>query len=628
LPPRARGGRGSAGGQLQTAARSVRPGIIMAEMLRQQRVEARRLCEDRRQLLELTLLHWNDRERLQPPGEHLRIMADHARLASLNVQALLQHEGDIDLRHEDFVYHSAANETGAELVSDFKLEGQQLALAAYELLLLFMPPTFADPDVASADGGGGPAGVGGTGGAVDTDFEGEEGGGAWCERDELLDEIRLNLNISQRQHKIAAPRLEVDHELLPAGMQEQPIVPTSLHHRFQMLACQLPSYFADDSQFEKWQERQMAFFIMGLRAEFAALEWVRGAPFAEASACEELFQNLLDMSRPERGLIVTRKSEGFPSAEYIACIEKINRFLCDIVYPQLATAGARLDASAILPSGGCCSSVPHSWPLNTALYGKLFETCFDAQERGSFSAHGKQTLAFLTRASFREALGITEQMKTLSYAYALCHELSADSESSIKLMATLKEQIFCITPQMIVDADAAEAAAAEGAARAAARGGNEAAARAVAQRWGHHAEGAHRAAQLQKLRDHFREVLLDYQCYHNDHEKNVGRIEAYLDVCACRAPAVTILAVLLRRRRRLGCHGEMASLLHDRAADPVCARVWRGRHTWVGGADLRQRPGPGAAGVGDDHLGHGVHLQRPRRHGGCLGVCGGGGQPT
>ena len=109
----------------------------MASELRRRRVETRRLCEDRRQLLDLTLLQLRDADRLQPKG----IALDKLALSALDVRAILETEktgGDIDLGREEFVHISAAEEDRVELVSEFRLEGAQLSLAAYETLILFL----------------------------------------------------------------------------------------------------------------------------------------------------------------------------------------------------------------------------------------------------------------------------------------------------------------------------------------------------------------------------------------------------------------------------------------------------------------------------------------------------------
>lgn len=48
------------------------PPSLMASELRRRRVETRRLCEDRRQLLDLALLQLRDDRRLQPQGTSAR----------------------------------------------------------------------------------------------------------------------------------------------------------------------------------------------------------------------------------------------------------------------------------------------------------------------------------------------------------------------------------------------------------------------------------------------------------------------------------------------------------------------------------------------------------------------------
>eukprot|EP01043_Picozoa_sp_COSAG02_P092939 COSAG02_NODE_29498_length_568_cov_0.703625_1_plen_111_part_01 len=109
----------------------------MAAELRRRRVETRRLCEDRRQLLDMALLQLRDDRRLQPVGFQLAALD----LGALDVKKLLETEkngGDIDLRSEEYVHVSATEDVRVELVSEFRLEGAQLSLAAYETLILFM----------------------------------------------------------------------------------------------------------------------------------------------------------------------------------------------------------------------------------------------------------------------------------------------------------------------------------------------------------------------------------------------------------------------------------------------------------------------------------------------------------
>ena len=353
----------------------------MAAELRRRRVETRRLCEDRRQLLDMALLQLRDDRRLQHQGVELAALD----LFALDVKALLETEkngGDIDLRSEQYVHVSAAEDARVELVSEFRLEGAQLSLASYETLILFLradgaagrlPRSFSNPEQVA--------------GQLDDD-------------EELLNEIRLNLMISTKQHRVVVPKLVVSADELPVAMREQAIEPTSLHYRFQMLAARRPDEFDDDSAFEKWQERQMAVLMMGLHGEFEAAGFLRGEPLIELENFEDMIQKLLDISRPDQGRIQTRKSEGFPAREYTQCIEQINAFLCAIIYPKFAAHRRG--------GHGTCSDTPHAYPLNVKIYGKLFETCFDAQSRGTFSAQGQRTLEFLTRHSFRDRLEITD----------------------------------------------------------------------------------------------------------------------------------------------------------------------------------------------------------------------------
>lgn len=449
----------------------------MAAELRRRRVETRRLCEDRRQLLDMALLQLRDDRRLQPQGVELAALD----LFALDVKALLETEkngGDIDLRSEQYVHVSAAEDARVELVSEFRLEGAQLSLASYETLILFLradgaagrlPRSFSNPEQVA--------------GQLDDD-------------EELLNEIRLNLMISTKQHRVVVPKLVVSADELPVAMREQAIEPTSLHYRFQMLAARRPDEFDDDSAFEKWQERQMAVFMMGLHGEFEAAGFLRGEPLIELENFEDMIQKLLDISRPDQGRIQTRKSEGFPAREYTQCIEQINAFLCAIIYPKFAAHRRG--------GHGTCSDTPHAYPLNVKIYGKLFETCFDAQSRGTFSAQGQRTLEFLTRQSFRDRLEITDQMHHLSYAHALCTELS--TTSAVDLMPVLKEQIFEIKPDMALEPEDPDGPG--------------------QQRWLVHTEREHRRAMLEALRGHFREVLFDYHAYH----ENVEKIAAYLQV--------------------------------------------------------------------------------------------------
>ena len=352
----------------------------MAASLRAQRVETLRLCEDRRQLLELTLIQLRDANRLQPKTIDLGEL----NTFEIDVKAVLEAEksgADVDLSQSKFVHVSAADEDErVELVSEFRLEGAQLSLAAYEMLILFMrqdnAPSPGLPRTSTAE------------------REDDE---------ELLDEIRLNLLISSKQYQVVRANLEVEAADLPSGMREQPIDPTSLHYRFQMLAARRPEHFDDDAAFEKWQERQMSVFMMGLHGEFDAAGYAKGEPLSELQeTIGKMFQQMLDISRPDQGRIQTRKSEGFPAREYAQCIEHINTFLCSIIYPQFAPHRR----------GGSdgCKGTPHAFPLNVAIYGKLFETCFDAESRGTFSAQGQSTLEFLTRDSFRARLDLTDQV--------------------------------------------------------------------------------------------------------------------------------------------------------------------------------------------------------------------------
>ena len=78
------------------------------------------------------------------------------------------------------------------------------------------------------------------------------------------------------------------------------------------------------------------------------------------------------------------------------------------------------------------------------------------------------------------------QMHYLSYASALCDELS--SSSDVQLMPVLKEQIFSILPEMALEPEDPSASGVE--------------------RWVAHTERLHRSASLSSLRSHFREVIL------------------------------------------------------------------------------------------------------------------------
>ena len=455
----------------------------MASNLRKRRVATRRLCEDRRQLLDLALLQLRDADRLQPKGLDLGAID----LFALDVKAILEAEkagAQVDLGSEEFVHVSAAEDDRVELVSEFRLDGAQLSLAAYETLILFLradgaagrlPRSFSNPEQAGGDD-------------VDDD-------------EELLNEIRLNLMISTKQHRVVVPKLVVAPADLPLPMRDQAIEPTSLHYRFQMLAARRPEEFDDDGAFEKWQERQMAVFMMGLHGELNAAGLLKnGEPLIELQDCEntldDLFQRMLDISRPDQGRIQTRKSEGFPVKEYAQCIEQINAFLCSIIYPQFAAHRRG--------GHGTCSDTPHAYPLNVVIYGKLFETCFDSENRGTFSSQGQRTLDFLTRQSFRDRLEITDQMHHLSYANALCTELS--TTSAVDLMPMLKDQIFSILPDMALNPEDPTAPGAD--------------------RWLVHTEREHRDSMLEALRTNFREVLFDYHAYH----ENVEKIAAYLQV--------------------------------------------------------------------------------------------------
>ena len=209
--------------------------------------------------------------------------------------------------------------------------------------------------------------------------------------------------------------------------------------------------------------------------------------------------------------------------------------------------------------------IRHGWPLNTRLYSRLLQTCFDAEEKGVMTENGRETLGALD--GMRSFLGLSEQMHLLTYAQVLCEELQ--ESSSTGLVGELKDQILDLTSQgfedsnhfnpfeqsqesdkalvlrevardglalefvsavLKADRDVVLAAVSQNgnAAQHALelQGDEEVRIAAVAQRVARHRESQHRLEVLQKLRGHFRETLMNYHSFHSD----VPRIEEYLDV--------------------------------------------------------------------------------------------------
>jgi hypothetical protein len=516
------------------------PAGRMASTLRERRLKARRVHADRLQMLDFVLGQLGDTGRLVlPEGVPLSEIS----LDALDVQAILEcsENGEmVDLSSKLIASAAEAQESGIaqELALALKLEGGQLCAAAFETLLLQMEHAVAATD----------------------------------EQQALFHGIRLGLMVSKAAMRSIQANIRVEAEQLPASMCDQPIFPQSLHYRFQMLASRRPSGFDSDAMFQSWQERQIAVFLRGMRSEFVASQFIDRDTIANfESTVEEMFQELLDFSRPGEGRIKTRRSEGFPEKDYTDCLEKINRFLCNSLYPNFVSTrfvGASED--------GCKICFSYGFPLNTLLYGRLLETCFDDEEKGTLSHNGHDILRFL-QSGARNFLGISQHAHVLSYVAVLCDQLA--ESSSLGLTSELTEHIVQIPPdegpappdpgllngqegdrEVVLAAVGEHGAALEYATSelkadkavvmtavtqdgdalryASAKLQADAEVRSVAagQRVTRYRDRQHRQTVLQRLRSHFRDCLMNYHSFHGDFE----RVQQYLNVYLKTGIAYTI----------------------------------------------------------------------------------------
>ena len=97
------------------------------------------------------------------------------------------------------------------------------------------------------------------------------------ESEELLQQMQVNLGVTKKQRRIIGEHVYTlgddvtfPSARLPESMRNEPLNSESLHYRIQMLAAHTPEHFDSDAAFEFWQERQIAVFLAGMRAEFAA----------------------------------------------------------------------------------------------------------------------------------------------------------------------------------------------------------------------------------------------------------------------------------------------------------------------------------------------------------------------